>query len=283
MNLLKKILFKDSFLIIIIIFVILLLFQNIKKTFFFHINFIDRLAINHLNTKTFISASKPENINKVFFLRQINFFTESNFVKRAMDFHFYWDLERGKIIHNVKNENFYRISFTVEKYLNQKNIEVSKICSNLKKQITFKYTENEILNDKINIINNSNSEDDDHNILTFIKIKLSTNNPLVNVKITDNKDFIFSQAEVNLERHYTTYKGIPIHFTPITNFSDRTFLLDAGSSGDWFSEDNKNIKNIWILNYFLNNKEIKNYVEISTPKGAKIIQAEVKNMYCEKN
>jgi len=283
MKITNKIFSINNLIIVLAIFYLILSFPQLKKTFALHkIGFLDRLYINHINAKTFIKIKLNPRKQYVYFIRQINYFTESLYVKRAMDFHYYWELEQGKKFYGVSSNTLFRISYQAEQDLKNNDIKIENICP--------KFTDDSERHFHDNLDNNvSNNIYFNNNLLQNIKFKFISNEKIITLRIKDKlSSSVLAETEINLENHYTTYNGIPIHHSPIKNYSNKIFILDSGTSGDWYVENNdKSIRHLWLLLLNVNNIVKDFSVEIITKDAnqykSKLTNKVIRSIYCSES
>jgi len=234
---------NNLFLTIILLLSFVIVFGNkIYKFDYKTVLFDSYNRLKTINHTHLIYSNKIE--NKINFIRN-NEYTD-NYKPRygyvnQFDFHPYWSLEKGQYIYN-NNITVFRLSRSIEKYFNEKKINLIEICafnSNNDKNVIFKNSKNNFYNkqNKDYLIIESTFEYTDYNDFSYWKIY-------------DNEKIIVAEILINnndnLNFFYSNYEPM------IMNRTEKNIVIDAYKTNDGylklviFSKSNKEFS--YILN-----------------------------------
>jgi hypothetical protein len=262
----------------IIIFFIISLFyfsyeiRNLNSFYFkkndeMHARFIN-LKSHH---KNFINAK--DNVNSLNFIRQMNYaqslksYSNSDGRSPALYFHSHWGLDRGKQIYNLDynilhNENIFRLSYDIEKYLNAININLPKNCKKLR-------TENVNLGTNIKelIYDNKNVFQDQSNSILIIEAQTHTVDKYVSIIIKNNKtNELVSRSEIDMKNDKN-----PINKTyapVIYNNNSDIIMFDSGYASQINSKNLMKFKIYLYINKFKDFEiNLESYNDIDTFKN----------------
>ena len=236
-----------------------------KKNDEMHARFIN-LKSHH---KNFINAK--DNVNSLNFIKQMNYekSLKSYSNSRANPefyFHSHWGLDRGKQIYNfdyniLHNENIFRLSYDVEKYLNTNNIDLPKNCKNLRtKNVNIGTNSKELVYDNKNVLH------DQSNSILIIEVQSQTEDKYISVIIKNNKTKeLVSRSEIDMknDRNPINKTYAPV----IYNNNSDIIMFDSGYASPINSKNLMKFKIYLYINKFKDFEiNLESYNDIDTYK-----------------